>query len=161
MGADRRPTAGAWLSFVETVRDGVVYRSFRPDTSGKYGVRVLSYVGFPSDGSACIDSRVKGKIKTIGSTTVTTDGYSFISTTRDKVKINLKTHIAVAYLWGAPNVTGTVHAMSEQLVVDHINGKKTDYALANLRLTTQHHNAQLGNGIVGAAASSSSSGKRW
>jgi hypothetical protein len=138
------------VPYVETSRGGVTYRSFRPDAPGKYGA--LSHVGFRADGGACINVRtgkavgfLRGGYPTVGQSE-TTGGAR-------RANHRLKAHVAVAYLWGAPNVSR--HPMSEQLVVDHINGVKTDYELGNVRLTTQHHNAQLGNGVAAAAGSQS------
>ena len=144
-----KPVSSAWVPFISKSRDGRLYRCFKPDAPGKYGV--FSYVGFPSDGSPTINIHTG---KTVGA--LTTDGYPGVRTSRAGKTHNIRTHIAVAYLWGAPNVSG--HPMSEQLVVDHEDGEERgnalNYALSNLRLTTQQHNAQKGNGVASSSSSS-------
>jgi hypothetical protein len=136
------PTVGlkndAWLPYHERIHNGTTYRFFLPEDTDFGGFHDF---GFPSDGTNAINWNTK---KTLTSKLSGYPAVSYFSTT-EMTKSGkwkqfwLRTHQAVAFLWGAPKLTA--QPTSLQLVTDHRDNNKLNSHLSNLQLLTQLQNS--------------------
>jgi hypothetical protein len=97
-----------------------------------------SDVGVPSDGGPLVrlvaGRLVEFKPKLSGDYEMVKVG--------DRLELLEQVHILVGYLWGAPNHSG--HPMSSHLVVNHIGGPRSGYALSNLEFLAHSGNVSFG-----------------
>ena len=116
----------AWVPYSQRFHNGKWYRSF---LSIDRLNGIFSNYGFPSDGSPALNF----KSANLRPLTSTRAGYPSValnipSTTAAVgwTRTWLKTHMAVAYLWGAPKKTA--FPMSQLVIVDHIEeGNKDNF----------------------------------
>jgi hypothetical protein len=134
------PRRDAWRDYREAPRSARVYRHFLPTDAYK-PFRDFSNVGYASDGSPPINLTTGHVYSRNGSS-----GYPTVLLTIGDVNSSMKTHVAVAYLFGARKRTG--YPMSLLLIVDHIaEGDKANFRLDNLQFVSQLQNAAKASNV--------------
>ena len=140
-----KKSAKLWVLYNECMMDGRLYHCFlRSDPNfGEF-----ARYAYPNDGSWAINLKTFTQTpdmeltnENCGSKTM---WYHYVQLRKGKA--NMKTHIAVALLWGAPNDTG-IHIPPgsnpwvQGLVVDHIGeGNSYNWRLDNLHFVTMVQN---------------------